>query len=61
MQTVYIRVQAPGALPFERGGEARQKFWVKPLKETNLGMGPPFFLPLKETILLQCSLGIDII
>ena len=45
MQTVYIRVQAPGALPFERGGEARQKFWVKPLKETNLGMGPPFFYP----------------
>ena len=25
------------------------------------GHGPSFFLPLKETILLQCSLGIDVI
>ena len=32
----------------------------KPLKEANLGMGQ-FFWPLKETILLQCCLVIDVI
>ena len=46
MQTVYIRAQAPGGqFPYKRGGDARQKFWIKPLKETNLGVGPPFFDP----------------
>ena len=33
----------------------------KPLKETNLGVGQPSFDPLKETILLQCSLVIGVI
>ena len=23
---------------YERGGDARQKFWIKPLEETNLGV-----------------------
>ena len=27
-----------GELPYERGGDARQKFWIKFLKETNLGV-----------------------
>ena len=36
--------------------------WMKPLKETNLGVHEPtFFWPLKETILFQCSIGIDVI
>ena len=35
----------PGGLPYERGGDARRKFWSKPLKETNLGMAQPFFAP----------------
>ena len=26
---------------YERGGDARQKFWIKPLKETNLGVAQP--------------------
>ena len=30
-----------GELPYERGGDARRKFWIKPLKETNLGMDVP--------------------
>ena len=25
--------------------DACQKFWIKPLKETNLGVGPPLFYP----------------
>ena len=27
-----------GDSAYERGGDARQKFWIKPLKETNLGV-----------------------
>ena len=27
------------------GGNARRKFWLKPLKETNLGVAQPFFDP----------------
>ena len=27
------------------GGDARRKFWIKPLKETELGMAQPFFDP----------------
>ena len=27
-----------GGLPYERGGDARRKFCLKPLKETNLGV-----------------------
>ena len=35
----------------ERGGDACRKFWIKPPKETNLGVGQPFFWPLKAIIL----------
>ena len=24
-----------GGFPYEKGGNARRKFWIKPLKETN--------------------------
>ena len=35
-----------GELPYERGGDGRRKFWIKPLKETNLGVvAQPFFDP----------------
>ena len=47
----------PGGLTYERGGGVCRKFWIKPLKETNLGVGRP----LKETILFQCSLVINVI
>ena len=30
---------------YERGGDARRKFWIKPLKETDLGMAQAFFDP----------------
>ena len=29
----------------ERGGDARLKFWIKPLKETDLGVAQTFFDP----------------
>ena len=34
-----------GGLPYERGGDAHRKFWIKPLKKTNLGVGQPFLTP----------------
>ena len=41
-----------GDSAYERGGDARQKFWIKPLKETDLGVAQAFFFwPLKETML----------
>ena len=40
-----------GGLPYERGGDIRRKFWIKPQKETKLGVAKPLFGPLKETIL----------
>ena len=30
---------------YERGGDARQKFCIKPLKETDLGVAQEFFDP----------------
>ena len=30
---------------YERGGDARRKFWIKLLKETDLGVAQAFFYP----------------
>ena len=37
-------------LPCERGRDARRKFWIIPLKETNLGVVQPFLTPIKALI-----------
>ena len=42
-----IDFSAPVGLQYERGGDARRKFWTKPKKETNLGVAQAF-LPLEE-------------
>ena len=34
-----------GELPYERGGDARRNFWIKPVMATNLGVAPNFFDP----------------
>ena len=34
-----------GDSAYERVGDARRKFWIKSLKETNLGVAQPFFDP----------------
>ena len=34
-----------GESAYERGGDARRKFWIKPLKETDLGVAQAFFDP----------------
>ena len=30
---------------YERGGDAHRKFWIKPLKETDLSVAQVFFYP----------------
>ena len=40
-----------GDSAYERGGDARRKFWIKPPKWDRSGRGPSFFWPLKETML----------
>ena len=32
-----------GDSAYKRGGDARRKFWIKPLKETDLGVAQAFF------------------
>ena len=34
-----------GEYAYERGRDARRKFWIKPLKETYLGVAQAFFVP----------------
>ena len=34
-----------GDFAYERGGDARLKFWIKPLKETNRGVARAFLDP----------------
>ena len=34
-----------GGVSHERGGDTRRKFWIKPLKETNLGVAQAFVDP----------------
>ena len=34
-----------GGLPYKKARDARQKFYIKPLKETNLGVAQAFFDP----------------
>ena len=37
-----------GDSAYERGADARRKFWIKPLKETDLGEAQAFFDPYKR-------------
>ena len=34
-----------GGLPYETDGDARRKFWIRPLKETNLDVAQAFCDP----------------
>ena len=34
-----------GDSAYERGGDARRKFWIKPLKETDMGVAQAFLDP----------------
>ena len=37
---------------YEMGGDARRKFSIKPLKETNLGVAQPFLTPKSDHFIL---------
>ena len=37
-----------GNSAYERGGDARRKFWIRPLKETDLGVAQAFFFTPKR-------------
>ena len=39
------RREGGGDPAYERGGDARWKFWIKPVKETDLGGAQAFFDP----------------
>ena len=47
----YVDPREVGDSAYERGGDARGIFWIKTLKGDRSGLGPSFFLPLKETML----------
>ena len=40
-----LAVKPGGDFAYERGGDARRKFWIKPLKETDLAVAKAFFDP----------------
>ena len=49
-ETLQVSVLPEGSIPggdslYERGGDARRNFWIKPLKETDLGVAQAFFHP----------------
>ena len=46
---------ARGGLAYERGGDARRKFWIKPLKETDLCVGQAFLTPKRDHIKTQTN------
>ena len=48
---IWRRSRGEGDSAYERGGDARRKFCIKPLKETDVGVAQAFFDPLKETML----------
>ena len=35
-------------LPYERGGDACREFWIKPPKETNVGVAQLFLAPKRS-------------
>ena len=39
------KIPGGGDSAYERGVDARRKFWIKPLKETDLGVAQAFFDP----------------
>ena len=39
-----------GDFAYESGGDARRKFWIKPLKETDLGVAQAFLTPKRDHV-----------
>ena len=45
VQVGIVQPKGGGNSAYERGGDARRKFWIKPLKETDLGVAQTFYDP----------------
>ena len=45
MDSIEGEKNSGGDSTFEKGGDARRKFWLKPLKETYLSVARAFFEP----------------
>ena len=43
-----LMLKPGGDSAYERGGDARRKFWIKPLRKTNLGVAQPFLTPKSD-------------
>ena len=50
-----INIPGAGDSAYERGGDARQKFWIKPLKETGLGVAKLFLIPKRGHVKTQTN------
>ena len=48
-----LKTYAGGDSAYERGGDARREFWIKPLKETDLGVAQGFFNPKRDLVETQ--------
>ena len=44
-----------GELTYERGGDTRRKFWIKPLKETELGVAQAILTPKRDHVKTQTN------
>ena len=56
---IHLGAMAPGGYStYERGGDARRKFWIKPLKETDLGVAQAFLTPKRDHVKTQTILYI---
>ena len=42
-----------GDSTYERGGDTHRKFWIKPLKETDLGVAQAFLTPKRDHVKTQ--------
>ena len=45
-----VLLVTPGVSAYERGEDARRKFWIKPLKETDPGVAQAFLTPKRDHV-----------
>ena len=45
-----FKPEGGGDSAYERGEDARRKFWIKPLKATDLGVAQAFFNPERDHV-----------
>ena len=49
----YMLPRGGGDSAYERGGDTHQKFGIKPLKETDLGVAEAFLIPKRDHVKTQ--------